>query len=320
MISIIILNWNRLSDTIECLKSVSKIDYPDYEIIVVDNGSTDGSPEAIARLFPKITLIGNKENLGFAEGNNIGIRRALKNSSEFILLLNNDTVVDTQILKSFIEAACLYPDAGILGAKIYYYSEPNRIWYTRTKWDNSKADFVSLDENLIDDNSTVNDIVQTDYVCGCALFMRTSIIKEVGLLNEKFFLCWEEIDFCSRARNKGFKCLVVPKSKVWHKVSTSFNGDNTPLKEYFNTRNVLLWAKMNLPFFKKWHVYKVTTANIFKLFFPGIYETEKYPLIKRLYWDLLEIKQNYRRPNYKAKVLGLRDFIFMRFGNCTYKF
>src|SRR4030067_3270221 len=109
MISIIILNWNGLSDTLECLESVKKIDYPSFEIIVVDNGSTDGSATTISRLHPGVVIIETGKNLGFAEGNNVGIRYALNNGSEYIFMLNNDTIVDPQIVKSFLEAASLYP-------------------------------------------------------------------------------------------------------------------------------------------------------------------------------------------------------------------
>ncbi|HET6516311.1 MAG TPA: glycosyltransferase family 2 protein, partial [Thermodesulfovibrionales bacterium] len=128
-IAIIVINWNGRDDTLECLASVRQVDYPHFEVIVVDNGSSDNSVEAIRNAFPEVTVIETRENLGFAGGNNVGMRHALKNRSEYIFLLNNDTVVDSQILKSFIRSSRLLPRDAILSAKIYYYSNPDKIWY-----------------------------------------------------------------------------------------------------------------------------------------------------------------------------------------------
>lgn len=308
---IIILNWNGLRDTIECLESVKKIDYPNYEIIVVDNGSTDGSPEEIARLFPEITLIRNKENLGYAEGNNVGIRYALRNSTDYILLLNNDTIVDPKILKSFVEAADMYPEAGIFGAKIYYYSDPNRIWYAGGKWDENRLHFFHIGEGEQDNDDKYNRIRETDYVCGCALFFRKTVVQTIGLLESRFFLVYEDNDWCYRARKAGFKSLFIPDARLWHKCATSLTRCGTPLITYFNIRNLLFWAQRNLPFLQRWFVYYLTIP---KVFFPCVFKSKNYPLIKRIYWDIFNIIRD--KPQFKAKIFGLRDFVFRRFGNC----
>ena len=125
-VSIIVLNWNGKHDTVECLESLSHISYPNYEVIVVDNGSTDGSVEQFKARYPEITVIENQDNLGFAEGNNVGIRAALQEDTEYVLLLNNDTIVDPRFLDELINVAEREPRVGFAGPKIYYYDGNGR--------------------------------------------------------------------------------------------------------------------------------------------------------------------------------------------------
>ena len=182
-VAIIILNWNGLKDTIECLESVKKIDYPNYEIIVVDNASVDGSPEKLKELFPDITLIRNKENLGYAGGNNVGIRYALKNNAEYIFVLNNDTVVvDKDILKILVKTANLYPDAGVFGPKICLYDEPNKIGFSPTYWDKRKCTFI------LKKYYDYDEVVEIDDIRGCAIFFKREVVEKIGLFDSKFFL------------------------------------------------------------------------------------------------------------------------------------
>ncbi|HIC91275.1 MAG TPA: glycosyltransferase family 2 protein [Syntrophaceae bacterium] len=307
-VSIIILNWNGLEDTLECLESVFKLDYPNFEVIVVDNGSTDDSVRQIRQEFPDVVIIENGKNLGFAEGNNVGIRYAIKNGAEYVLLLNNDTVVDPQLLNAFVEASQLYPEAGIFGAKIYYYSEPNRIWDAGAKWNQNIGKFYIIGENQLDNENKFEQMIEVDYACGCSLFFRTALVSKIGLLDQRFFLTWEETDWCYSARRAGFKCLYVPKAKVWHKVSASFGGNHSPLFRYFYIRNRLLWAQRNLPFSKRWDVYK----HVVKELFPCL-KLKEYPVVKRIYWDIYRCV---KKPQVKAQLLGLRDFVLRRFGDC----
>lgn len=127
-VSIIVLNWNRLMDTSECLETLQKVEYENKEIIVVDNGSSNGSQDYIRRNYHDIMLVENTENLGFAEGNNKGIQLALRNGADYVFLLNNDTIVDRNVIEELIEVAETDILIGFLGPKIYYYNEPNRIW------------------------------------------------------------------------------------------------------------------------------------------------------------------------------------------------
>jgi GT2 family glycosyltransferase len=317
-ITIIVLNWNGLVDTLECLESVGKIDYPNFEVVVVDNGSTDDSPNQIRKHFPSVILFETGKNLGFAEGNNVGIGHALGHGAEYILLLNNDTVVNPQILNSFLDTSLLDPKAGILGAKIYYYSDPERIWYAGGKWDNKTCSFYHIGEGILDDSQQFVTEVAMDYACGCALFIRREVIEKIGLMEPDFFLLYEETDWCTRAIKAGYKCIYVPKAKVWHKISVSFGGESSPLYIYFFTRNKLLWAKRNLPLREQVRVHKLLYKSLFPTF--QFSQEENIPFSKRVYWAFSRLFKDMqvlsKSPAYLAKLLGIKDYFLFRFGDC----
>jgi len=244
-VAIIILNWNGLKDTIECLESVKKIDYLNFEIIVVDNGSTDGSPEKIKEMFPDITLIRNKENLGYASGNNVGIRYALKNNAEYILMLNNDTVVDKNILSIFVETIRKEENVGSLGGKVFYYKKKNYIHSAGGIVNNIKGMLYGFNRGEGEiDYGQYEKIVSVDYIMGCALFFALSTIEKVGLFNEQFFLYCEDTDFGLRIKKAGLHNLYVPYVKIWHKVSAS-TGWKHPSIYYYDFRSRLLLTKLH---------------------------------------------------------------------------
>ncbi|MCU0533217.1 MAG: glycosyltransferase family 2 protein [Hydrococcus sp. Prado102] len=301
-ISIIILNWNGKKDTLECLKSVQKIEYKNYEVVVVDNGSSDGSVQAIKSHFKDVKIIENGANLGFAEGNNKGIAYALEQGTDYVFLLNNDTIVESKILNNFLEVTEEYSEVGIFAAKIYYYDEPNKIWYAGAAWLPQKARFTQLGFNQIDDGFSWNEIKETAYACGCALLIKANVIKKIGMLEPKYFLTWEETDWCYKAYRAGYKCLFVPKAIVWHKVSASFSGGNQGLLvRYFMERNRLLWIERNLTFKEKKLIYH-------HIIFKEIYQSF------REYFNSETTQQ--KRLICKVKLAALRDYIFRRFGDC----
>jgi GT2 family glycosyltransferase len=246
-VAIVILNWNGVHDTVQCLESVSQIDYPNYEIVLVDNGSTDNSVATVRGRFPLATVIENGRNLGFAEGNNRGIRYGLKSRAEFVLLLNNDTTVGRSMLREFIEATRTYPNAGVFSAKIYFFHDPQRLHYAGADWSPELAGFVFRGMYEIDDGERWQRIRPTDLASGCALLARASVFREVGLLDPRFFLIWEEADWCCRARAAGYNCVFVPRARVWHKISRSFaDGRKGVHATYYFWRNRLLWIERNL--------------------------------------------------------------------------
>jgi GT2 family glycosyltransferase len=241
-IAVIILHWKNFEDTAESLRSVAAIEGAHFETILVDNGSEDGA--RLKREFPEVHHVENERNLGFAEGNNRGIIYALERGATFIFLLNNDTVVQKDILTVLTTAAHRHPEAGVFGAKIYYYEEPTTIWYAGGGVDPLRMRCYHHGYLESDLDKKWEEERETEYACGCALFIRADGIREVGLLDPNFFLIWEEIDWCWRLRKAGFRSLFVPQAKVWHKISASFEGGNRgPMWHYFYSKNRLLFLK-----------------------------------------------------------------------------
>lgn len=243
-VSIIILNWNGKNDTVECLNSLKKIDYPNYEITIVDNGSTDGSQKEIRRKFPHVRLIENSENLGFAEGNNIGIKHALEESTDYILLLNNDTVVDKRFLNELIDVAQKDERIGIVGPKIYFHEEPNKIWFAGGMIDLKKGsvDHIGWGES---DQGQYDEKKEVDYITACCSLVKRGMIEKGGMFDPKFFIYYEDTDLNLRVKKTGYKIVYVPSSKIWHKVSASMGGDTSPEKLYLKTRNLILFVRKN---------------------------------------------------------------------------
>ncbi|HER43700.1 MAG TPA: glycosyltransferase family 2 protein, partial [Candidatus Eisenbacteria bacterium] len=198
-------------------------------IIVVDNGSSDSSCDIVRRVFPRVELIVNESNLLFAEGNNVGIRRAMELEARFVLLLNNDTVVDPDFALPLIEAMRKDDSVGIAGPQIRYFDDPERIWYGGGEFhpliwvprhrDIRKSAFEAPGE-----------AGETAYVTGCALMFRSELAREIGLLDPSYGMYCEDVDFCLRAAEAGWKCRYEPSSVVWHKVSSSSGGGFTPYK------------------------------------------------------------------------------------------
>ncbi|AXV40955.1 glycosyltransferase family 2 protein [Methanobacterium sp. BAmetb5] len=285
-VSIIIINWNRWKDTTECLESLFQINYPNFDVILVDNASEDDSLEKIREYcsghqpvessffnynhhnkpitiyeyyetFKKdertlktenltnnyINLIKNVENRGFPGGNNVGIKFALEFfDPDYILLLNNDTVVDENFLGELIKNGDSRDDVGILGPKIYFYDEPQTIWSAGCKisWKLSRG--IQIGTNEVD-KGQYDEIKEVEYVSGSAFLIKTEAIKKIGLMDEDYFLYFEESDWTLRANQEGFKSLYIPTSHIWHKVSRSGGGISKPIGLYYVTRNRWLFMK-----------------------------------------------------------------------------
>jgi len=248
---IIILNWNGLRDTIACLESLSRLDYPRYQVVVVDNGSTDGSAEAIREGFPDVALIKNGENLGFTGGNNVGLRYALAQGADYTLLLNNDTEVAPDFMVRLIVAAESDPSVGITGPTIYYYARPELIWSAGGMIDRLRGQtrMVGLNEQDAGQYSTAPR--EVDFVTGCALLVKRAVMERVGLLDERFFAYYEEAEWCVRAQRAGFRIVHVPTAKIWHKIPLDAR-DHSPLVHYYMTRNRLLFLKVTGAGWRAW--------------------------------------------------------------------
>ena len=262
-VCIIVLNWQALNHTIECIQSLEALEYENSEIIIVDNGSQDGSEEALRKKFPQHTLIQTGRNLGYAGGNNKGIAYAIKQNPDFIFILNNDTVVDASLLTIFVESAKSNPEAGVFSPKIYDYRKREKLLYAGTRWIEERSKFLIEGQGELDQPSN-NSLHEIDYAAGSALFFRSELASRVGFFDDRFFLTWEETDWCCRVRKMGYKILLEPKAKVWHKTSASFaEGQSGPEYRYYLTRNRLLWIEKNLKGRSKWRAYKKTFEAVF---------------------------------------------------------
>lgn len=242
-VHIILLNWNGKEDSLECIESLKKIDYNNYKIIVVDNNSEDDSVLEIRKQYPEIKIIENKENLGFAGGNNVGIKYAMENGADYVLLLNNDTAVERGFLEKLVEAGESDKKNGLLGPKTNYHSEQNRIWFAGGKinWLKNKGTHIGLDEI---DNGQYDEIKEVDYLTGCCLLIKREVIEKIGILAEDYFLYYEDTDFSLRAKNADYKIMYIPEAKIYHKVSRS-TKPGSPSYIYYHVRNGLVMTKRN---------------------------------------------------------------------------
>jgi GT2 family glycosyltransferase len=243
-VSVIVLNWNCRDDTIECLHSLTSLTYPDYETIVVDNGSTDGSPEAIREAFPEVQLLTNPDNLGFARGNNVGMRQALSGEAAYFFVLNNDTIVDPALLDELVATAEADSRIGVVGPKIYYYNQRDRLWYAGAKeqWLRRIPATVGLDEL---DRGQYDQLCETAFVYGTAMLIRRQVLEEIGLFDEEFFAYHEDADFCIRARQAGYRCTYNPRGVVWHKVSASTRA-TSHVQDYLRGQHRILFFVKHL--------------------------------------------------------------------------
>jgi GT2 family glycosyltransferase len=283
--------------------------------MVIDNGSSDDSVQAIRSAYPDIPIIETKANLGFAGGNNVGIRWALEKSFEWILLLNNDTIVAPDLIRNFIQAARQKPSGKIFGAKIYRYNDRSRIDHLGGFWDPAHAEFISFASGQIDDGS-FDEMKRVDYVCGAALFMHRSVPETIGLLEESFFLLWEESDFCARARRAGFEIWTAPHAKIWHKVSASFTGGK-PHMQYFWWRNRLLWIRRNCRPAEKRKLYRqVIVPEMGKNLKFVFFKTAQAALAKLLNRSAENELCSQKAQRFRAGCRGIWHYFTGRFGNC----
>jgi GT2 family glycosyltransferase len=240
-VAVIILNWNGKEDTAECLGSLRAITYPDYEVLVVDNASSDGSSEYLRERFPDLKIIENKENIGFSAGNNVGIEQALANGAEYVLLLNNDTVVDPIFLNRLVGVAESDASIGIVGPRMYYYTPRDMLYYAGAtiNWYTGRTKHTGIKKA---DRGQYNTIKDTDFIAGAAMLVKRKVIDAIGMLPMEYFLQYEDIDYSVNARRHGYRLVYVPDARIWHKISVSTNkiGMN---KVYFEARNRFIFLK-----------------------------------------------------------------------------
>ena len=255
-VAVIILNYKVRELILKCIDSVRKSTFKDFEIIVVDNNSRDGLAEALQG--QDIIFIQNRENLGYTGGNNIGIKLALLKGSDFIFILNPDTQIDKSCVENLVKAAEKY-NFGIAGPKIFF-SGSKKIWYGGGIFDISNVigKHIGVDEI---DNGKYDKANETDFVTGAAFFVKTEVFSNIGLFDERFFLYYEDSEFCFRAKKKSFKIMYIPQALVYHANAKSA-GLGSPLQDYFQTRNRMLFASVYLPFRTRFALFREALRNL----------------------------------------------------------
>jgi hypothetical protein len=278
-VSIIILTTNALAMTKEQLLDVAKLDIGDLDVecLVVDNGSKDGTEEAIKNYkLPNMRykFIQSGANLGFAGGNNVGIKDALKRKSDYLILMNNDLILQKDIVVKLVDFMQKNIEVGVASPKMYFakgyefhkdrYKESEKgkiLWYAGGVIDtqNVYTSHRGVDEI---DRGQYDKIEETDVANGACVIIRQEVFKKIGLLDSSFFLYWEDADFSERVRRSGFKVVYYPETWMWHKVSASTGGSGSPTNDYFLIRNRFYYSMRYSPLRTKLAVFRDTISQI----------------------------------------------------------
>jgi GT2 family glycosyltransferase len=238
----VVLNWNGGDDTPAALESLEGV-----QTICVDNGSDDGSPDAVAARFPGVELIRTGVNLGFSGGNNVGIRRALGHGADWVLLLNNDAIADRRLPAALAAAAAARPDAGVLACKVFFADPPDVLMYAGGKVNLRLGYWGRQDGFGQRDDGRFDSLRDVDRATGAAMAVSRVAIERAGLLDESLFAYAEDTEWCLRIREAGFGVVFVPDAKVWHVGSASTGGMRSPTSIYYDTRNMIAVAERHDP-------------------------------------------------------------------------
>jgi GT2 family glycosyltransferase len=240
LVYVITLNWNRKEDTLACLETLVCQTLSGIRVLVVDNHSTDGSPEEIAKRYPQVEQIINSENLGFAAGFNIGLQFALDAGADYLLILNNDTLLSPKCIELLMQAVS--PEVGILAPLIYYADPPERIWALGGSTHPLLLEKHDPWAGKID-TGDYPEILDCDFVTGCAMLFPKKVLETVGFFDEKFKMYYEDADMCHRVRQARLLVRAVSSARMWHKVASSSGGSDSPTERYWMARSSIRYFK-----------------------------------------------------------------------------
>jgi GT2 family glycosyltransferase len=300
-VAIVVLNWNGVNKAIECVEQIRRIDYPNYEIIVVDNGSKgDDVKILIEKYGNSIPVIANKENYGLSKGRNAGIMRALNRDAEYVQILDNDVLVAPDFLTQLVNVVQGEPTIGIAGPIIYHYEEPNKIAYAG-RYINYWTGFIKTRGKDEIDNGQYKDVVDMDCATGGTMLITRNALQKVGLLDERFFFWFEDMDYCTRAVKARLRVVLVPMAKVWVKdikkdkeSRESQTDEKTTIFGYYFIRNRFLLMK------KHCSSPQMLTSTICFIIFDASHLLMKY-LSRYHSWPML-----------KYSIKGLFNILFRR--------
>ena len=296
-VALIVLNWNNAEDALACLASLERVTYPNYEIIVVDNGSTDDSVSQIRAAYPNVTFLETGENLGYAGGNNVGIRYALEHGAEFIGILNNDVTVAPDFLEPLLSALQSEPKVGVVTPLIAVMDDPDYVWTLGAAVNHHTGSVTRLFTGERIQNIHRKTPFEVDVAPGSALLVKRETFEKVGLLNEEFFLYYEESDWSLLVQKSNYCILAIPESLVWHKISAAL-GTTSPIIDYYMQRNHLLFISRHWSGIQKYRLLsKVILRNCLSIV--------AYTL---------KPHQGQRLSNRNARMLAFRDAFLGRWG------
>ncbi len=242
------LSWNGREDTLRCLESLTHVEHPSFAVVCVDNGSTDGTQEAVRARFPQVPLIEAGTNLGYAGGNNLGLRYGLEQGAEWVVLINNDATVAPDVIQGFEEAARVRPRAGMLAGKVYFADRPQTIWFAGQRV-NTLLGYSGRPRGYgRPDGERYCRVQSTGRAVGALMAISASAIAAVGPLDEDLFAYVEDVDWALRIRDSGWEVVFAPKARAWHRVSASTGGEATSTHTiYYGLRNTITVLERRRP-------------------------------------------------------------------------
>jgi len=295
-IGIVLVNLNAYKDTSVCLDSLAAITYKNVEVIVVDNGSKDGSGSDLARHYPWATHIRSEKNLGFTGGNNLGIEHAVENRADHVLLLNNDTIVTPSFLEPLVARLESDNTIAAVSGKIYYapqamHGKDRVIWYAGCfqKW-HTGYHHTGVFE---DDHGSYDTSHEVPYASGCLMLMSGKVIQEQGMLSDEYFIYWEEADWCHRARSRGYKCIYEPRSVIYHNFTNAPKGKEKPFYMYMQTRNAFLYSHKHYrgkDQLRYWFFYPIYLLYMFL----NLVRSKNYTGARAILWGIADYFRGYR--------------------------
>ena len=283
LVSIIIVNWNAKKFLDDCINSLQLQTFTDFEIILVDNASIDDSVSFVKTHFPQVKIIENKENLGFAEGNNVGIANS---TGKIIALFNPDAIADKNWLKTLISGINDRPKIGAVTGKMYYLGNDYGKDTVFCTW--SKLDPISaIPTNFHNDEPTS----RVDYLSGAAMVIWRDVLNKIGFMDKEYFLYFEETDLCARMIRAGYDLMYIHDAIVWHAVSPLSNSEN---KIYFMERNRVRFVLKNFDFTYVIPFFFIFFSEMFYIFFRDIKNknfSRTKIRFKTILWNLSHLKK-----------------------------
>jgi GT2 family glycosyltransferase len=247
LVVVVVLTWNGRDDTLACLAALARSEHAPLRVVVVDNGSSDGTVDAVRAAHPEVELLRSETNLGFAGGNNLGLERALSLGADHVLVLNNDVEISRGAIATLADAADRLPQAGAINPTILFAEPPDHVWFAGARFDPRRGYNGRQRGYGQPDDPAFTAPAETDRACGAALLVPRGVLEEIGGFDESLFLYSEDTDWSLRARAAGYRLYVVPDARVVHRVSASTGGESSPATLYYGFRNTLVVSERHAP-------------------------------------------------------------------------